>query len=113
MEFLKKNKLALAGAVALIILIGAYLAFRGGNNEELLQSTESGQLSSPVSRELLLTLSDLRNVTLDESLFSDPSFRSLVDFGVEIPLQPVGRRNPFAPLGTAQSQGAQNTTTGR
>jgi hypothetical protein len=105
MQFLLQNKLALGVAAAVVILIGAYFVIGGGKEEgALLESTQqSNDLGSPVSRELLLTLSALRVVTLDESLFADPSFRSLVDFGVEIPLQPVGRRNPFAPFSASQT----------
>ena len=62
----------------------------------LSSSADSGAAS--VSKELLVTLTNLRTIRLDDSIFSDPSFISLADYGVTIPPQPVGRRNPFAPL---------------
>lgn len=112
MQFLLKNKILLA-VIAVVVLGGALYFNLSGDNGALLQSTQSGDISSPVSRELLVTLSDLKNVTLSQSVFEDPSFKSLVDFGIEIPLQPVGRRNPFAPLGTQAPTRTQATTTGR
>jgi hypothetical protein len=54
--------------------------------------------TSRISRDLIVTLSNLNTIRLDDSIFTDPVFLSLSDFGVQIPLQPVGRRNPFAPF---------------
>lgn len=50
-------------------------------------------------KEILNLLADLRNISLDGTIFSDPVFRSLEDFSREIQPQPKGRQNPFAPLG--------------
>ena len=66
--------------------------------------TSSAATSTPGGPDLLSTLSNLKAVTLDPSLFSDPVFVSLVDFGVTIPPEPVGRSNPFAPLSGQVSQ---------
>jgi hypothetical protein len=46
----------------------------------------------------LVTLSNLRTIELDESIFQEPIFMSLSDFGVVIPPEAIGRRNPFAPI---------------
>jgi hypothetical protein len=113
MDFILRNKIGLGAGVALILAAGAYFVLSKGGDEALLQSTGSEEITSPVSRELLVILSDLRTVTLDESLFGDEGFRSLVDFGIEIPLQPVGRRNPFAPIGSQTTSRTQATTTAR
>lgn len=67
-------------------------------------STVSGQAND---QEIIGTLLALRAVTLAGSIFSDPSFMTLQDFGTTIVPEPVGRENPFAPLsGTATSSGA-------
>jgi hypothetical protein len=98
LDYLKENKL-LAGISILVILgVGGYFAYNAGGDPALLTSTETASATSEVSRELLSTLSDLRTISLDESVFSDPAFVSLVDFRVAIPLEPIGRENPFAPL---------------
>lgn len=115
MNLIRNNK-PFAVILALVVLAGAgYLLFSGGSDpagDSLLTSnTVSGP--SAASRELLVTLSDLKTVRLDSAIFSDPLFQSLQDFGVQIPLQPTGRRNPFAPIGVGnitpqtQSQGTQ------
>ncbi len=103
MQFLIDNKIGVGIAAGVLILVAAYLAFFRGGNEALLESSTT---VSPVSRELLVTLGDLRTVVLDDVVFTSQQFGSLVDFGVEIPLQPVGRTNPFEPLGGGK-QGAR------
>lgn len=79
------------------MLLGAlvYFMFFAGPGEApaLVQSTTNN-----VSRDLVVTLSNLSTIRLDDSIFTDPVFLSLSDFGVQIPLQNVGRRNPFAPF---------------
>lgn len=40
----------------------------------------------------------LNNIKLDDGIFEDPAFRSLVDWSRPIPDEPAGRNNPFAPL---------------
>lgn len=80
-----------------IAAVIAYVMFFSGSSDELLTTTAEDP-TSQVSRDLLVTLSSLNVIRLDETLFKDPVFISLSDFGVIIPLQPVGRRNPFAPL---------------
>lgn len=52
---------------------------------------------------LVETLLALRTVTLSGSIFSDPAFQNLKDFSVAIVPEPVGRPDPFAPLGVSAS----------
>ena len=53
-----------------------------------------------VGGETLKLLSKLRTLVLDEDIFVDKVFQSLEDFSMEIQSQPIGRNNPFAPVGT-------------
>lgn len=73
--------------------------------------TNSQETTSPVSQEILATLGNLRTIKLDNSIFSDPLFISLSDFGVNIPPAAAGRRNPFAPVGQNGPTPTQGTTT--
>lgn len=100
LDYFKENKGLATIVIVSVLGVGGYFAYRSGSATDALL-TASGATSTPtsrVSRELLLTLGDLRSITLDNSLFTDAAFTSLVDFRVDIPLQPVGRTNPFAPL---------------
>jgi hypothetical protein len=85
------------GGIGAAVLIGVLLYYYYGGSGSSATLTQPG--SSPASEELLLTLGSLRSITLDPSVLEDPLFAALSDFGVTIPSQPTGRRNPFAPVG--------------
>jgi hypothetical protein len=55
-------------------------------------------------QDLINQLLRLRSLRLDEKIFTDPAFTSLTDFSQTIPPEPVGRANPFLPVGVAPSQ---------
>jgi len=72
----------------------------GPTNEGLLVSSNtrtSGTASA--EREILSLLLELRSLNLNSDLFQSNVFRSFKDFGVVLQPQPVGRSNPFAPIG--------------
>lgn len=88
-----KNKLVV-GLVAAAAIGGLLYWWSGSDSAPVL--TE--EIESPLSSDLLLALGNLSTIRLDETIFTDPVFQSLTDFGVTIPPQATGRRNPFAPL---------------
>lgn len=53
------------------------------------------------TQQILEILLALRAVKLDETLFSNQAFISLKDYSTQIVPEPVGRPDPFAPLGAA------------
>ncbi len=110
MEFLKKNKVVTALAVVAVLAL-MYYAFSSLGASPALSSTNDSS-TSPVSQSLLTTLANLRTIHLDGSIFQNPSFVSLTDFGVVIAPENVGRVDPFAPnatLVTAVSTSPQNS----
>lgn len=62
-----------------------------------LLSNESRSDASVAEQEILRLLLDMRSIRLDSSIFENPAFASLRDFGRDIVPEPVGRTNPFAP----------------
>lgn len=107
MDFLK-NKYVSGGVVAVVVLGLAYYVWTSTGSSDLLTTADA--TTSPVSQELLLTLGRLRTIKLDAAIFTDPTFTSLTDFGVTIPPEASGRRNPFAPVGTGGTVPAATTT---
>lgn len=93
--------LVVAACLAGLVIYQSYFRSDGVEGEVL--TTDAA--NSLGGAELLNSLSELRSVKLDSSIFSDPEFLSLVDFGRTIAPEPVGRSNPFAPLGAVESQG--------
>jgi len=53
------------------------------------------------TQQILEILLALRTVKLDDAIFSNTSFLSLKDFSTQIMPEPVGRPDPFAPLGSS------------
>jgi hypothetical protein len=104
MDFLKKNKAILGGLAAIAVAVYVYLNYFSGGSAPL---TATPVDDSSIAGDLLVTLNSLHTLRLDDSLFKDPVFGSLSDFGVTIPPQDAGRRNPFAPLGRSTPPPAQ------
>jgi hypothetical protein len=93
----KTIKKVIVGAIAVIVALLAYRFFFVGPPEPLLEG--QANRSQTVGRELLALLNTLRSLSLDGDVFERPEFASLIDFSVPISPNPLGRRNPFAPIG--------------
>lgn len=101
--------------IALVLLGGAmyfYMTRDTGNEDLLLVGVPSGDANlAVVDNDLLTTLRQLRGITLNDEIFKLDAWKTFVDFGKILTPEPIGRPNPFAPLGT-QSESV-GTTTGR
>ena len=106
LALIKKNLIMIVVVVA--ALAALYYFYSSGGQDALLTTEEP---DSPVSQEILATLGNLRTIKLDSSVFQDPLFLSLSDFGVTIPPATAGRRNPFAPVGQGGNTPASAATT--
>lgn len=80
-----------------ILIFVAYGVFSGSGDEDVLVSEDAA--APTVGGDLIVLLGRLQSLSLDSTVFSNPIFRNLVDFGVELVPEPVGRSNPFAPIG--------------
>lgn len=109
-----KNKKVLMLIAGFAIVAGALLIFGGSASPAAPSSPAAPYLSVAPSPEanadaalggdLLAALALLRTIQLDTSVFTDPIFKNLSDWGKKIAPQPAGRRNPFAPLGGGTPQ---------
>lgn len=98
---LKINKKYIFFCLSLIfVCFFAYQYWTKADTSSQLISSGVGSTAGSIGSETLQILSELRTLKLDEDIFSDKAFRSLEDFSMELQPQPVGRNNPFAPLGT-------------
>lgn len=97
MNALAKNKkvLGVVGVVVLALLV--YLLFLKSDSAVI---DEFGATGGPSVGADLIELSDkLSKVTLNPQVFNGPTFKSLRDFTLPIPPQPLGRKNPFDVIG--------------
>lgn len=117
-------------AIIFIIIGGAlfasYYFFIKAKPEEANLTTSSGEpidanstspdgvdalptADSEIAKELLVVLLNVKNITLDDAILSDPAFKNLVDSTVTlIPDKNEGRPNPFAPIGSDGGVSAPN-----
>jgi hypothetical protein len=100
MRILKKYKNIIIVAIIIVIVAFSYNLFADKTDKSLLTSEVKGAKNSVLETDLLSILIDLRLIKLDDSIFSDKAFQSLRDFGQDIAPEPVGRKNPFAPVDT-------------
>lgn len=95
------KRVVIIATIIFVVLIGGfiyYLVTNKSSDTVVLTRVDTSPLDATLGRELLSTLARLKSTTIDKSIFDDPVFATLQDFGVTIASQPVGRRNPFAPL---------------
>ena len=111
MEYLKSEIKNIIIFVA--ILGGLYLVytfFFAGDSSSPTTITAAQSGSGSVGGEVLPILLDLQKIKLDDSIFSDTTFKQLKNFSVELFLNEAdkGRVNPFAPLdGVSASSSTQ------
>lgn len=115
-----QNKKVLGLIAAFTLAVGAFLVLGGSAGAPAVSSSPATpylsvapgvQADVIVGQDLLAALALLKTIQLDTSVFADPIFKSLSDWGKTIPPQPVGRRNPFAPLGAAPVKKKTATST--
>jgi hypothetical protein len=94
-------KKILIGVGLLAVLFFGYRAFFGGEEEATLSSETPSGLPAD-NADLLSLLLELKSITLSDELLRDQTFISLQDFTVQLKPEPVGRRNPFAVIGTPE-----------
>lgn len=99
LDIIKQNKVVL-GIVVLIVVAFAWFGMADRQPTTSLLSNESRGDASVAEQEILRLLLDMRSIRLDSSIFENPAFASLRDFGREIVPEPVGRTNPFEPTKT-------------
>ena len=96
--FKKYRNIITIGLVVIAAFI-AYSIFYTPDTGSPLTQTQVNSEQAALEQELLALLFELRSIELDTTIFDDARFRSLEDFGQEIISEPVGRDNPFAPIG--------------
>jgi hypothetical protein len=94
-----QNKVVLL-VVGGILIAGVvwYSFLRDRSGEQQLLQSDNLTEATEADSDIVSTLLELRAVSLSGTIFSDPAFLQLQDFGKAIVPEPVGRPNPFAPL---------------
>lgn len=98
-----------------IVIIGAfvlYTIFIKKEESTSLLKTEMPTSGDVLGTEIIKAINQISALELDREVFEDPIFRTLVDRSEVLRPEPVGRNNPFAPIGaTGAATTTQATTT--
>ena len=109
-ELIQHNKITVL-VIALVVAGASWFVMTQDASSSSLTTTEV-TADGGADAELVTTLLALRAIKLDGTIFSDPAFVSLQDFSTQIVPEPVGRKNPFAPLNNGSvSPSATNAST--
>ncbi len=106
----KYKKLLIAVGVIIVLLIG-WNFFSGDSAPAGLTSQSVSTLPSEEGGDLIALLLELKSIKLDTSLLQNSTFLTLQDFSVTLIPEPVGRANPFAPLGEDAPRTTPTSTT--
>ena len=89
------------GVIVLVVIVVGYNYFTAPSSTSTTDLTATGQgtETAPVGSDLISLLDQMKQISIDTSIFSRPSYVSLQDFGQTISPQPQGRNDPFAPIG--------------
>lgn len=101
MDFFKQHKILTSVLLVIVLFIG-YSMLTGGEGEEDLLTSETVTEQTPAAvaeEEVVSLLFELQSLSLNKDLLGSDLFRGLIDFSQELAPQPVGRSNPFAPIG--------------
>lgn len=99
-----KNKLVLLILAGIVLAGITWSSFMRDDSAPLLQTQDLTEATN-VDGDVVGVLLQLRAVSLSGTIFTDPAFQALQDFSSEIIPEPVGRTNPFAPLGNTKTTG--------
>lgn len=104
MQTLLRNKFWLIGIGVLVAGALWYaLSSQGAPASDAVLTSSTGSGASATadasSQDVVEMLLALRAISLDGTVFTNPAFIALKDYSTQIQPEPVGRQNPFAPIG--------------
>jgi hypothetical protein len=86
--------------IALVVVAAVGFFLFSGSSDTPITTVQAGGAGG-VGQELVIELNRLKALqNIDTSIFKDSSYVSLQDFTQSVVVQPLGRVNPFAPVGS-------------
>jgi hypothetical protein len=95
MKSISNNKSIIIAVFVFVLALFLYNTFIKPNQAIILDSTSAVS----VGEDLLKMSADLNRVNLRTDILSDRGFLLLIDFTAPIAQDPLGRPNPFNPIG--------------
>ena len=99
--------------IVLVIVILGFVAYSflkpADSTETLLSTTEKQDSTQILGDEISSAINQINSLKLDRGVLDDPVVKNLVDHSKPIVSEPVGRKNPFAPIGQDSGNSATST----
>ena len=96
----QNNKNIIITIILFIVAFGVFKYFQ--NSDTTTAPIDSSVLSA--GKDVVDLSNSIQSATLDKTLFTIPAYRALQDFSTDIASQPIGRKNPFSPIGIESGQ---------
>lgn len=99
----KYRKWILIGVVIIAAFVAYTFFFTGDNTDDALLSSSNAanRPAQIVGNEIITALNQIESLQLNRDIFDSAVFASLKDRSQEIPPEPIGKANPFDPIGTS------------
>lgn len=94
----KKNRALLITTAIIVAAFMGYSLFFTGDADDLALVLPQSVNQDQTARQLLILFAELSAINLSPAILNSQVFLSLEDFSREIPSEPAGRINPFAPI---------------
>jgi len=94
----KKSKMVIIIVAVIVAAFLGYSLFFSNNTDDLAPLSPQDINPDQAGNDLLIIFAELSALNLDPTVLRNPVFISLQNFSREIPSEPSGRPNPFAPI---------------
>lgn len=109
MDYISQHKL-LSLLIVVVLIAAAWWGFTQSSGPAPVLSTDNlGNATDTQDAQIVTTLLQLQAVNLNGAVLTDPGFLALQDFTTQVISEPLGRTNPFAPLGASASGTSSST----
>ena len=96
--------------IVIVLAFVLYTVFIKKDGSTSLLKKESPTNGDVLGAEIIKAINQISTLKLDRSIFSDPIFKTLIDRSEELTPEPIGRVNPFAPIGSTGATPATTTS---
>ncbi len=112
---MSKRNIILTGIIIVLVFVSFNVFFSGESADDiaLVAASAEQRVESQVGADILAALNTLESLRLDVSFFKNDLYRNLRDQSQLIQPQPVGRNNPFLPIGRESGAAPVSTSTAR
>jgi len=105
----KYKNIIIVGVIIALGLIAYSFLKPAPTAETLLATTERQDSAQVLGDEISSAISQINSLKLDRGVLDDPVVKNLKDHSKPIIAEPVGRKNPFAPIGQDSGNSASST----